>query len=402
MNGLSFGARFLLAILVIVRARPFVPRTCTSIEDQKRGACQMDHVLLQLHGTELQRSTTNEPVEVPSSPGCYFKHLTLASSKEECLGNTEWTRDTWGEENKNSGACEEACKARKDGHDRHCNISSEWFFVPCQSPNCKFCYIPTADTSGTGLWCEVRRPPMDWSLLKTCPTAVDGSTKVKVLTYNLFWWYLFVKKGGYEGSAGQLIADTAGPEQYDLMGFQECDNVWRVIEDAKKKGMSGDYDAISPGRALAIAYRKSRYTLLSEGMKDVGEDAPEQWWGKRSAQWARFQHRDGQTVFFVNHHGPLPVSKNGGCAGSATAYNIIKLIAENAYTSDVIILVGDFNAASGSSRIWTLDNFMHKIFSGDDHGGVDHIYSNCKSNVTSRNLGRGGSDHDALSAVFTL
>jgi len=243
---------------------------------------------------------------------------------------------------------------------------------------------------------------MDWSPLKTCPTGMSGSTKVKVLTYNLFWWNLFDQRGGNGGSAGRLIAHTAGPEQYDLMGFQECDDVWRVMGDAWGNGLSGEYGAINGGRALAIAYRKSRYTLLSSGAEDVGEDAPEQWYGKRTAQWARFQHRDGSTVFFVNHHGPLPVSKNGGCAGSATAYNIMKLIAKNAYTGDVIILVGDFNAALGSSRIWTLDNFMHRVYSGTSHGGVDHIFSNCNAKVTAHNLGAGGSDHDALSAVFTL
>jgi len=81
------------------------------------------------------------------------------------------------------------------------------------------------------------------------------------------------------------------------------------------------------------------------------------------------------------------------------------MIGENAYKSDAVFLVGDFNAASWSSRGKALDKHMHRIFSGTSHGGVDHIYSNCGGEehvVESANLGSGGSDHDAIMSVFTI
>merc|ERR1712176_918688 len=107
-------------------------------------------------------------------------------------------------------------------------------------------------------------------------------------------------------------------------------------------------------RALGIVYLKSRWSLLGSGHEDVGEDRSWQYYGKRAAQWARLQHQNGSVVFFINHHGPLPVSASGSCAGSATAYNIIRVIAENAHTDDVVMLVGDFNAQPHSSRFTTL------------------------------------------------
>jgi len=249
----------------------------------------------------------------------------------------------------------------------------------------------------------VGRPADDWSALKTCPS-VASSMKFKVMTYNLFWWNLFGQRGGEGGRAGRKIATTSGPEEYDFIGFQECDNIGWIMGDASKHGLTSEYGTLDGGRALGLAYRKSRWTLLDSGKEDVGEDSRKQWYGKRSAQWGRFQNKEGEVVFFVNHHGPLPVSESGGCAGSATAYNIMRMIAENAHKDDVVVLVGDFNAQAHSSRIQTLDRFMNRVYTGSSHGGVDHVFSNCAGSMveSTNNLGSGGSDHDALNVVFNI
>merc|ERR1711874_3458 len=76
--------------------------------------------------------------------------------------------------------------------------------------------------------------------LKTCPAAI-GSSTVKILNYNLFWWNLFERRHGENGRAGRKIASTSQPEEYDFMGFQECKDVNRVMSDAKRHGLSGDY-----------------------------------------------------------------------------------------------------------------------------------------------------------------
>mmetsp|Transcript_136693 Transcript_136693/g.354402 ORF Transcript_136693/g.354402 Transcript_136693/m.354402 type:complete len:509 (+) Transcript_136693:712-2238(+) len=262
----------------------------------------------------------------------------------------------------------------------------------------------TSKVKAQGLWCAVPMPPDDWNL-KSCPLSAGApQTTVKVLTYNLFWWNLFKKHDGSGRSAGKLIAETSGPEEYDIMAFQECDDRHRVLEDARLSGLSGEYEALDGGHAVALAYRKSRWTLKAHGTEDVGEDDWHQHYGTRTAQWVRLQHRDGRTVFFVNHHGPLPVGWGGGCTGSSTSINIMRVIAENAHTDDAIILVGDFNAETESSRIQELDRRLNRVFDGTEMGGVDHIFTNCAADAVGTNLGKGrgehGSDHDALSVTF--
>lgn len=222
------------------------------------------------------------------------------------------------------------------------------------------------------------------------------------MNYNLFWWNLFDKHGGKDRSAGKLIAQTSDPEEYDLMGFQECGDRERVLDDAKQEGLQGEFETYDGGRGIAMAWRKSKWTLLAKGAEDVGEDSSAQYYGKRAAQWARLRHVDGKVVFFVNHHGPLPVSSGGGCAGSAAALNILKLISGNAYAGDTIILVGDFNAREDSSRIQELDRRLKRVFSGTSMGGVDHFYTSSCGPVDAMDLGSGGSDHHALSAVFHI
>merc|ERR1712129_484501 len=90
---------------------------------------------------------------------------------------------------------------------------------------------------------------------------------------------------------------------------------------------------------------------------------------------------EGKTVFFVNHHGPLKVSQGGGCTGSATSLNIMKVIASNAHSDDVIILLGDFNAGLGSSRVRELERRLNRVHSDYMFAGVDHVFSNSVAGV---------------------
>jgi len=290
--------------------------------------------------------------------------------------------------------------------DEHANVMTcDASRAPADDSNAVVGFPSSGGMQASGLWCAVSQPPDDWNL-KYCPFNLFASakTRVKVLTYNLFWWNLFDQKKGSGRSAGKLIARTAGSEGYDLMGFQECDDRARVLADAKAEGLQGDWEALDGGHAIALMYRKDRFTYLASGREDVGEDSYKQYYGKRGAQWVRLQQTDGTKVFFINHHGPLPVSEDGGCTGSATAHNIMRVIAQNAHKGDGIILMGDFNAQGSSSRIQELNKRLDHVYSGTSMGGVDHIYSNCGEGAEGMNLGKGagqdGSDHDALSVTF--
>lgn len=77
--------------------------------------------------------------------------------------------------------------------------------------------------------------------------------------------------------------------------------------------------------------------------------------------WVRLQHvTTKQVVFFINHHGPLPVQSGGRCGGEATAFNILELIAIQAREGDVVVLTGDFNAGADSETVKQLSTRMHK------------------------------------------
>jgi len=132
---------------------------------------------------------------------------------------------------------------------------------------------------------------------------------------------------------------------------------------------------------------------------------PTKWYGKRGAQWMRLQNiRTGKTLFFVNHHGPLSVNSGGVCGGHATAHNLLKLMAQKAAVGDLLILVGDFNANAASNTIQGLWPHLVHVFNGDSWGGVDNIFSNVDAGSieSTKILGSGGSDHDAISVVLNV
>lgn len=251
-------------------------------------------------------------------------------------------------------------------------------------------------------WCQAEAPAANWSLFdRGCAPGL----RVKVLTYNLFWWNLFGVRGGNGGSAGALIAASQAQEPFDILAFQECQDVYRVLGDA---GLRGSYTGLqlSDGDiALGLAYRTSRWTQLSRGAEHVAEDRPEQFYGQRGVQWVRLQESasvwgPGRVVFFLNHHGPLPVDTGGTCGGAATAYNLLRILGKHAQVGDLLILVGDFNAGGGSQTQATLREHMYRLVSS----WVDAVYSSCAGGAvrSAKLLGTGGSDHRALEAVLEL
>lgn len=258
-------------------------------------------------------------------------------------------------------------------------------------------YPETTTEKGYGHWCSVKEAESAWNL-KTCPG--DGTFRVKALTYNLFWWNLFGRRGGEGGRAGKKISSNAKTEAFDVMAFQECDDVWRVLGDA---GMSDDYSTHSWG-SNTIAYRKARWAQVASGITRTSEDRPGLY-GRRGVHWVRLWDKEvNKTLFFLNHHGPLPVGSGGICGGTASAYNILKVVGENSYQGDHVVLTGDFNANPETSYVRTLEGRIYRVFTGTKMGGIDHFFSNCgEANVIeTRNLGSGGSDHDALMAIFAF
>lgn len=277
-----------------------------------------------------------------------------------------------------------------DGKNPECRFCGKDIYasIPCpgQTPT------PSLTTPGNGGGLDISTPGS--GDLAACPST---GSQVKVLTYNLFWWNLFGQRGGNGGSAGRLIAGTS---DIDFMGFQECDDVNRPLRDA---GLTGHYGTLRGGHALAIAYRTASWSLLAQGRRNVGEDRRDQYYGMRGVHWGRFRHQSsGLTAFVMNFHGPLPVGTGGKYGGTGTADNILQVLRESAQSHDAIIFVGDFNQPAHASMITHLDRHLHRLYTGRSFGGVDHVFSNCGSAVSARNLGTGGSDHDALEVTLQM
>lgn len=249
--------------------------------------------------------------------------------------------------------------------------------------------------------CQMGELPKLWR-----HTATGPHLQVKLLTYNLFWWSLFGEREGNHGSASRLIAQSGQPQMHDVMAFQECMDPDRVLREA---GLSSQY-TIFPGdgsgaAATCMAFHTSTWTLMEHGSEYVAEDKEEQYFGRRAAQWLQLRHKvSGHGLFFMNHHGPLPVNSGGQCGGRGTAYNLLQLIAKHAQHGEAIILVGDFNADAASATIRHLEERLDKAYEGSSLGGIDNVFSNLQKSsvVEAINLGKGGSDHDALSVIFEI
>jgi len=142
---------------------------------------------------------------------------------------------------------------------------------------------------GDGKWCAVGVPAKNWHLRDYCGAYQDthverflsksdvGSralpssrttSRIKVLTYNLYWWNLFKNQKGLNGKAGKNIAAFAKDEPFDLMGFQECEDVSWPLRDAKAAGVTDDYTtiawAVSPFN-IAVAIRTSVFDIKAQG-----------------------------------------------------------------------------------------------------------------------------------------
>jgi len=266
-------------------------------------------------------------------------------------------------------------------------------------------------------WQVVHATPPQFSCPKgPLPYPVAANTggmplQLRVLTYNLAWWLNFDKsKPGevhyYQETQGNLataLVARAGAEvPFDVMAFQECLDVDWLLQ---KAGLANEYGGLQGSEEICLAYRKSSWAALGSGQAQVAEDQRGDFWRRRIGQWVRLRHMEtGKTLFFMNHHGPLPIGTGGACGGVGTAHNLMNLVGAHAQDGDVVILLGDFNAGPNSATVQQLATRLHRLFAGTIDGGIDNIFSNVPTTavVGSANLGKGGSDHDALSLLVNI
>jgi len=244
-------------------------------------------------------------------------------------------------------------------------------------------------------WCDSPEAPELWK-----PKLPQDPTSVRVLSYNLFWWNLFKIRGGL--SANNLIKATGAVEPYDVIGLQECEDPDRVF---KVVGLDRVYSSFLGSKAVCVAYRTDRWELLDNGEDEVAMDMRTEFYGHRVAQWLRLQDKkNGMTMLFVNHHGPLSVNSGGACGGKSTAHNLLKGMAKRGQPGDLLVLAGDFNANAASQTVQSLWPHLLHVYNSPSFGGVDNIFANVPRDAVleAKDLGSGGSDHHAITATLSF
>lgn len=287
-------------------------------------------------------------------------------------------------------------------------------WVPC-GPDSKACCNPHTFPPQT---CAGSTPPTpcqecgggdacqceDWVPPPTPPPppAPPDTTRLNVITYNLFWWCTsdeYTTCPQYAGGAGfnALAANVehAFPQTkdhigVDLIGFQECDDITEILPRA---GLDKRMDYYKPKADGPMAWDKNRFTKLASGQKKVAADK----YGDRYMNWVRLKEAgSGRTYFFANTHGPL-----NGC-GADLGHNYLDAINAHKGESDKFVMTGDFNCGPNTDAMRTLSANYNMAATSGPLGGCDHILVDQFGTPTlsEKHINGVPSDHSLLMAAF--
>jgi len=224
------------------------------------------------------------------------------------------------------------------------------------------------------------------------PRPPAGAAKIKVVSYNIYWWNAF----GQNPSKGrQITSNIRYNLQADVLGLQECDNPGLI------QSRTGYSPASKFSGAQGVLVRPGLFTVGETGSRDIRATGK---WGPRYVTWVQLTHRrSGRTFWHFNTH--WCVHSGGGRTCSADkryvgARNMLRVIRERAGGAPAII-TGDFNAGQGESGP---RHFLQNGFSLAQWNWVDGVfYSTAHWRV--RSAGRGeksGSDHRPVFAELEL
>ncbi|CAJ1380436.1 unnamed protein product [Effrenium voratum] len=234
-------------------------------------------------------------------------------------------------------------------------------------------------------------------------TATGNGQPLVVVTYNLYWWCVSDEYGncpqnadgkGFQGIYNRLQQN--GP--FDLIGFQECDDVGKIISGS---GLATSFEYYTPakGNDAAMAWQHEKFRAIEgPGVHWVARDK----YGDRNVNWVRLQVVGSNTViFFANTHGPL--DQCGGKPGKTVAANYLSAVNQHKKPGDVVVFTGDFNCGSNQDTMKALSQALEVDATDKSYGGADHIFSTEGVAVLWHGYSPGSpSDHQLLKAVLEV
>ena len=238
------------------------------------------------------------------------------------------------------------------------------------------------------------------------PKPTPGDKNITVLTWNLESFAM--RQDGYNGV--RTLFDKYAP--YDLVGFQECDDLNAIIKNNKYlKGFSF-------GDAVAMAYNANRFDLIKQGTKIVSSDQ----YGNRRVGWLLLKDKNtNKKILHVNHHGCISCKEQP----KQIAFDIMSVFNDNMNDGVIPLFTCDCQGSWGDDgygivedefrQSWRNLGKISATYSGQC-GLIDHIYYNpsllSKSNVESfggfscgcsgQGCGKFQSDHSSVKATFSI
>lgn len=231
--------------------------------------------------------------------------------------------------------------------------------------------------------CTGSRVPVLPPLPPVPPPAPAGDAKIRVVSYNLYWWNAF---GQNPWQGDNIIQNINNNLKADVLGLQECDSPNHVASRT-------DYIAASAfAGSQGVMAKAGMFTVGETGSRDIEATGK---WGPRFVTYAQLTHKaSGRTFWVFNTHWCVH-SGNGQTCGPDKRYegakNMLEIIQAKAGQQPAVI-TGDFNADMGEPGP---QHFLKNGFSLAKVAWVDAVfYSTAHWKVGYTSTGsHSGSDH---------
>lgn len=225
-------------------------------------------------------------------------------------------------------------------------------------------------------------------------------SKVAVVTYNLYWWCVSDEYGNcpqFKAEKGfqKLYQNIADHNPIDLIGFQECNDVGKVLIGSNLT----HFQFYAPAGDAPLAWNAERFDRVGEGGTiAVAEDK----YGVRFVNFIRLvEKKSREVIFFANTHGPL--LQCAGEKGEKVAANYLQVIDTHKQPGDKVIFTGDFNCASTDPPLLKLQKKLKNAATDMTFAGADHILTSHDVITCTNEFSQGfPSDHDILRATLAL